>query len=450
MEMEMKKHLMVIAAMATGLFAGMAHADDKITLYGVIDAAVRTSTNARYDTATGKSGNFTGFSQGLFNGSRFGIKGAENLGDGLKAIYTVEAGFILGNGLSDQQGQLFSRQAWVGLSDETLGTLTAGRQYGILSDAIGTGDIFGEKHGNEIYAGTTNTTTATPNQGDTVSENGFAYGITGYRWDNSLIYAKDFGINQDNHSKIKFSLMYAFMGQGGSNTLGANPATSNGVSDSMSAAELGYASDDFSASVGYQQEINGGSNTNAAVVAAGAPANPTHTNIGVGANFMYGEKNEFGARNGVYAYFLQSKLDIGFQRIGGTDSGFNYGTGVAPSGTLLLSSRQDQVISVSTNYYVIPRLNLLAAYFRDGASSVPTPAAPTGASGARNGVILTADYYLSKDTDTYLTFAHTVFSGALVGNPLGGNATNGNTSTMGVAGAPSTVNTVMLGLRHRF
>jgi predicted porin len=428
----MKKSLIAVAVL--GAFAGAAHADDTVTVYGVIDAAIRYNTNANYNTATNTAGSYTGFSQGLFNGSRFGVKGEEKLDNGMKAIYDLEAGVVLGTGASDQQGQLFGRQAWAGLSDETYGSLTLGRQYGNFSGAIGTGDVFGELHGNEVYSGSAGMVNGatSPNQGDTASENGFAYGLSGYRWDNSILYANKI-------DSIKFSLMHSFQGQ----TSSANNQVS-GQAETMNSFAVGYVSDSFNATVGWQKESNAAANANS------NGATPTHTDVGIGANYLYGEKAEFGGRNGVYGYYMSSKFDAGFQRIGlQTNSEFSF------NGTtnILFSARQDKVLSLSTNYYVTPRTNLIVAYFHDSASNVLDPtaqaaavAAAGGTSGSRNGFILTGDYYLSKNTDSYLMVAHTSFKGALIGNSNGGNATLNATPGVG----PSSVNTAMLGLRHRF
>lgn len=436
----MKKSLIAVAVL--GAFAGAAHAEDQkdtVTLYGVIDAAVRYTSNANYNAVTGTAHSYSGFSQGLFNGSRFGLKGSEDLGDGTKAIYTLEAGTVLGTGASDQQGQLFGRQAWAGLSNDSYGSLTLGRQYGNFSGAIGTGDVFGELHGNEVYGGNAGVANGlnSPNQGDTASENGFAYQEMGYRWDNSILYANKFG-------PVKFSAMHSYQGQ----TSGANNAVSGNAS-TMNAIALGYVSDSFNVTAGYQKETNAG--PNAAVAASSA--NPTHTDVGVGANFMYGDKTEFGGRNGVYAFYLSSKFDAGFTRIGlGTNSEFAYNATVGVGANNLFSARQDKIASISANVYATSRLNLIAAYYHDSAKDVldavnqaAAVAAAGDTGGSRSGALVTADYYYSKNTDTYLMAAHTSFKGALVGNSNGGNATGA-----GAGVGPSGTNTVMVGLRHRF
>jgi predicted porin len=110
--------------------------------YGVIDMALRGSTNADPNGNT-----YVGFSQGLFNGSRWGLRGTEDLGGSFKAVYTLEGGVVLPVGQIDQQGQIFGRQAWVGVKSD-YGSLTFGRQYGVFTEAVGAGDVFGSTHGN--------------------------------------------------------------------------------------------------------------------------------------------------------------------------------------------------------------------------------------------------------------------------------------------------------------
>jgi predicted porin len=66
---------------------------------------------------------------GIWAGSRFGLKGSEDLGGGTKAIFQLEQGFNSATGAQGVSGLAFNRQAWVGLTNGTFGTLTAGRQY---------------------------------------------------------------------------------------------------------------------------------------------------------------------------------------------------------------------------------------------------------------------------------------------------------------------------------
>ena len=80
----MKKTLMVAAL--TGVFATAAHAQSSVTLYGLIDAGLTYTNNQ------GGSHNFKE-SSGSISGSRWGLRGSEDLGDGLKAVFDLESGF---------------------------------------------------------------------------------------------------------------------------------------------------------------------------------------------------------------------------------------------------------------------------------------------------------------------------------------------------------------------
>jgi predicted porin len=62
------------------------------------------------------------------------LKGSEDLGGGLKAIFQLENGFNVANGKLGQGGREFGRQAYVGLSSNQYGTVTLGRQYDPVVD----------------------------------------------------------------------------------------------------------------------------------------------------------------------------------------------------------------------------------------------------------------------------------------------------------------------------
>ena len=63
------------------------------------------------------------------SGPRWGLRGKEDLGDGLHAVFQLESGFDSRNGRSLQGGRLFGRQATVGLLNARWGELRLGRQY---------------------------------------------------------------------------------------------------------------------------------------------------------------------------------------------------------------------------------------------------------------------------------------------------------------------------------
>ena len=111
-----------ICAAAAALFAGSAAAQSSVTLYGVTDVFFQYLDNGGKHSYSERSGGNTG--------SMFGLRGSEDLGNGLKAVFDVESGFNVNNGgLFADTSALFYRQAWVGLTDDKYGSLAFGRQY---------------------------------------------------------------------------------------------------------------------------------------------------------------------------------------------------------------------------------------------------------------------------------------------------------------------------------
>ena len=128
----MKKTL--IATAVLGSVTLSAHAQNSVTLYGLIDAGISYVNNARAGTG---HGSLVKYDDGVASGSRWGLRGTEDLGGGLKAIFVLESGFNSGNGTLGQGGAMFGRQAFVGLSRDGVGSLTFGRQYSFSTDYLG-------------------------------------------------------------------------------------------------------------------------------------------------------------------------------------------------------------------------------------------------------------------------------------------------------------------------
>lgn len=98
-----------------------AHAQSAVTLYGVVDDAIAFNSNA--------NGNHQYFlSSGTEGANRWGLKGTEDLGGGLQALFVLENGFSNNTGAIGNGGAIFGRASYVGLSGNA-GTLTLGRQF---------------------------------------------------------------------------------------------------------------------------------------------------------------------------------------------------------------------------------------------------------------------------------------------------------------------------------
>jgi predicted porin len=115
----MKKHLIAVAALT--LVSGIAAAQSSVTVYGNVDAGVLTQNKAPANSSK------TSLANGGISPSIWGVRGAEDLGDGLKAVFNLEGHFYADTGVSDTR--LFRRQSNVGLSSASFGTVLLGNQY---------------------------------------------------------------------------------------------------------------------------------------------------------------------------------------------------------------------------------------------------------------------------------------------------------------------------------
>ena len=123
----MQKKLIALAV--AGLASTAAFAQTNVTIYGLVDYGY----SYRFDGKTNAANSGTPNSQSQLNGgqslgNRLGFKGTEDLGNGLKAVFLLEQGFMLDTGMQQTAGSQFTRQAYVGLSGN-FGTAVGGRLY---------------------------------------------------------------------------------------------------------------------------------------------------------------------------------------------------------------------------------------------------------------------------------------------------------------------------------
>lgn len=215
----MKKTLLTAALMLG--FAGVAHANTSVTLYGIVDAALGFERIKNHDGDVTKKR--TGLMNGVQSGNRWGLKGTEDLGGGLKATFQLESGFTISDGQSAQSGRLFGRTATLGLKGDSWGQIDVGRQTTVGSR------FFVDVHG-QGWADT-GSTTAFKGQ-DT------------HRIDNSVVYVTP------NYSGFKFGVGYSF------NTSGTQAYKVDGAKDSnqrLVTTGLSYANGPVELALSYDQ-----------------------------------------------------------------------------------------------------------------------------------------------------------------------------------------------------
>ncbi|SBT08477.1 Porin Gram-negative type [Candidatus Propionivibrio aalborgensis] len=230
----MQKKLIALAV--AGLVSGAAFAQSNVTVYGIVDAGFVNSSGDRSGTNQG-SANYSGIDSGIWAGSRIGFKGEEGLGNGLKAIFTLEYYIApdINSGLgsaTDPDGAgattSSSRQTFVGLNSAKLGTVALGRQYA-------PGYAFSVR--NDPQGGATISALSTVN---TAGANSISAGSRA-RINNAVTYASP------NWSGFTANAIYGY-GEGGG-------STTNGVSqgnDGFWGAGLNYANGPLNLDVVYQ------------------------------------------------------------------------------------------------------------------------------------------------------------------------------------------------------
>ena len=155
----MKKLTLVATAVMGLLSATAAMAQSTVTLYGILDGGLNHITGLR-------NGSATRIDSGIMDGSRFGLRGTEDIGGGYKAIFTLENRLELDTGSVSNQppsgAQLpdrMSSAAGLGLSSLPLPAATAATLIGAVNGSIasGLGVNFGPTGGRlfdrQAYAG---------------------------------------------------------------------------------------------------------------------------------------------------------------------------------------------------------------------------------------------------------------------------------------------------------
>ncbi|MFC0401755.1 porin [Paraburkholderia rhizosphaerae] len=377
------KHTLIVAACAAG-YACHADAQPAVALYGLIDTGILYVDNAKGHTAwQAASGDVTG--------SHWGLVGREDLSGGTKAVFELENGFSATNGTARQGGRLFGYQAYAGVSNTRLGTVTLGRQYDSVVDYLAALSFTG------IHPGGNNLS-AHPYDNDNLNNS--------FRVNNSIKYASV------NYAGLKFGALYGFSNDTGFDN---NRLYSFGASYGAGPVSLG---------AGFLQANNGGGgNTNGAITLTDRTfIAALQRTYGAGAAYAFGP-----ARVGMVWTRTQ---------LGGLD------TINGPNSLGLLQNGQGACFSnyeINGSYLITPMFSVTGEYtFTDGALST--------ASGSHhpkwNEVSVQADYLFSKRTDVYLqtSYQHIDSDGSGLTANIASQSPSSNDQQLVVA----------VGLRHRF
>ena len=394
----MKRVLLTAAAAAAASTApGIALAQSSVTLYGIVDAGFTYTSNSKGSSQIALTG-------GNESASRWGVRGSEDLGGGLNAIFTLEAGFNPANGTMGQNGTEFRRLAFVGLSSP-YGTVTLGRQYSSQADFV-----------NPMSAGAT------------WAASGAGYGTHPADLDNLN------NSNRINNSVkyqsvtwrgLSFGGLYSFGGQPGS--LARNQVWSLGA---------GYTSGPLSLAAGYlyvsrpnfsfwgdkANDTTTGSNIANPIISGYASAGAEHI-VAAGAQYA------FGPATASVVYTNTRFTDLGSVDV----------AGLAPNGAGNGSHATFNSAELNLRYQATPALMFALSYDYTNGTGVGNGSA------VYHTVDFGATYALSKRTDLY---AVGVFQHAAGVDSTGHRAV---AAIIGSTPSTSAVQTVVTaGIRHRF
>jgi len=379
-----------------------------VELYGILDLAVgrvenSLSTDANYGntinayTATKATLNnsVTGMINGGIQGSRWGLRGSEDLGGGLKAFYTLESGFnaqdgALSNGAaslasnspkattvssnSSLDGQLFNRQAFVGLSDSKLGAIAFGRNYNPIYDVVTDYDPV--------------------SQAQTFSPLGASNAIGGgggisedTRLDNSIKYKNKVG-------PVNFGALYKFGGVAGNNS-----------AESGYALNLGYEEGPFGIQGVYEAFTDALKSSTSTVANDINVTNYNTSAYFIAAKYIFGQAT---IRGGYESYSLKAPSDA-MSTLGVTSLfGYTIGNASSASANFSTASQTTDVWFIGGDYNFTPALNLAVGFYDQN------PKASTD-SKQLNGNIYSysalLDYHFSKRTDVYGGWMYSSYKG---------------------------------------
>jgi general bacterial porin, GBP family len=390
----MKKKLFILAA-STAAWAGGAQAQSAVTLYGLLDTGI-TYTNNQNGHSNVQATN------GNLNNNRWGLRGVEDLGGGMHAIFMLENGFSVTNGKLGQGGRMFGRQAWVGLNNQ-YGSVTLGRQYDPVVDYLAPLSLTATQAGGTMFAH--------PFDNDNLNNS--------VRFNNSVKYSSV------DYRGLKFGGLYAFSNQAGG--FANNRAYSLGGS---------YNNGPLSVGAGYMEANRPGTNGTGAFDGGDSTADSTFVAQrqriwGAGANYKFGAAT-------LGAVWTQTKLNAA--------TSINMASASSPTSLGGASSLTFNNYEVNARYDITPAWHVSAAYtFTDGRFSNAT----TNVKPKWNQISLLSDYSLSKRTDVYLEGLYQHVSGA-GGTVLGHALIPGIGANGGAPSSTSTQVAVAAGIRTRF
>jgi GBP family porin len=412
---------------ANGAFAQSVN-QSAIELYGVLDIAVGrvanslsangeygSTVNAYQPTKATINTSTTAMINGGIQASRWGIRGSEDLGGGLHAFYTLESGFngqdgALSNSAASLaqnspkatsvssdgslDGQLFNRQAFVGIADSNLGSIAFGRNYNPIYTAVTDFDPVQQA---QLFSplGASNSI-------------GGSGGVSEYaRLDNSINYKNKFG-------PVSAGILYKIGGIAG-----------NTNAQSGYAFNLAYDQGTFGIEAVYESFSDVLKASTSTIADDINVTNYNTTAYFIAAKYAFGQAT---VKGGYESYTLKAPSDT-LSSLGVT-SLFGYSIGNATAASANWSGA-DQTIGlwfIGGDYGFTPALNLSVGFYDQRARASDDLKQLDGNIYSYAALL---DYHFSKRTDAYTGFLYSQYKGANYSAPFAADNNNNSVVALG-------------------
>ncbi|MBV8502644.1 MAG: porin [Paucibacter sp.] len=360
-----------------------------VTLYGQVSAAIER----RDHQGAGAGGKAWSVGNDEFYISNIGLRGNEDLGDGMKAIFRLESGLNTNNGTTTTSTKFWNRQAFVGLDTGETGTITIGRQYSAGVDRmVRTLDIF-----NVGGQGLTTVPIA-------------LYGINRFSPNNATYVSND---NRADDS-VKYRVVLPDLGL----DLGSSVGFKDGAGRHFS-ADIGQTTKSYALGAFYIRYEAPTALSNGYV--------PKQTTVAFGGNVPVGPVK-------IYANYLVNKLDSAGAALG-------------------RPATEDKVLSLAARWTVAPNMDLSGALYNDKGTNLRDPLsnAVAGRNGNKNTYIADIEYYLSKRSLLNVAYFRTSMTDGYLFDAITATALSGATHIGGIAGMGfSAYSGFQVGVRQAF
>jgi predicted porin len=403
----MKKLLVALGLIAT---MGLAQAQSIVQIYGTLDVDI-TTTNHALSVNPNIPGNMTPYPQNAsavnrvtgmgssgLSGSNWGLRGSEDLGGGIKAVFDLESALNvptgnnpntrlgasqtsasgpLTSGDSAINGQMFDRAAYLGFDSNTLGTLTFGRQanFGVATmvgyDPMGAGLAFSPLGWVGGYAG----------GGDTVQS----------RWDNAIKYVYT-------NNNFKLGAMYSLGGTSNSFTTGQSFGLTASYNKDAYGVEATYLN---------SKDATKAANENGTTI----PFGQIGLTVADTTAYILGARytvDKFTTKVGYERIQLNNPSNPAYDATIAT----SYGVPVATVNTTAYGTPVTQnMMWIGETYQLRPNISATVAYYRLTTSPYASTAGVVTGNGQSNYVSGMVDYRFSKRTDVYAGLFNSSLSG---------------------------------------